>query len=327
MLASRGIHVAGLADVNHDAVRDLAADLGGVGVFADASSLIRSGGLDGIYLATPPNTHYRLVLEALAAGQHVLCEKPWVMNAGEARRLLGEIAPCRAAGLVAACCSSRFRFTPAATAAAESIASGRLGRLRHVRMSASVAPPQPLESLPPWKRDPATAGSGVSSDWCVYELDWLGAIIGPAFDPISVSAEFDDWRREGTGLDSGYVARIHCASGLSVEIRRLAEIGPREHKVEIRGSEGGIDLPFAPDATDRIAKFFSQASDGSMASEVLAEPVGDWAGILCGPLENFVAAIRSGRPVAATPESQVRVHSLLDAIVASARGGRAVTLE
>ncbi|MBV8295793.1 MAG: Gfo/Idh/MocA family oxidoreductase, partial [Acidimicrobiia bacterium] len=60
---------------------------------ADASA----GGVDAVTVATPPLTHAPLVLEALAAGRHVLCEKPFARDAAEARTLL---AAAQDAGVV-----------------------------------------------------------------------------------------------------------------------------------------------------------------------------------------------------------------------------------
>src|SRR5262249_35073295 len=52
--------------------------------FAEALAL---PGVDAAAIATPPHTHAELALEALAAGEHVLCEKPFARDAGEARKL------------------------------------------------------------------------------------------------------------------------------------------------------------------------------------------------------------------------------------------------
>src|SRR5947208_12145421 len=45
-------------------------------------------GVDAVTVATPPHTHAPLVLGAVAAGKHVLCEKPFARDASEARHML-----------------------------------------------------------------------------------------------------------------------------------------------------------------------------------------------------------------------------------------------
>src|SRR5438034_10125634 len=45
-------------------------------------------GLDAVSIATPPETHLPLVLQAVEAGRHVLCEKPFALDSAEARQML-----------------------------------------------------------------------------------------------------------------------------------------------------------------------------------------------------------------------------------------------
>src|SRR5262245_47691825 len=54
------------------------------GTLAEALAL---PGVDAVAIATPPHTHYELALEALEAGRHVLCEKPFTTDADQAARL------------------------------------------------------------------------------------------------------------------------------------------------------------------------------------------------------------------------------------------------
>ncbi len=327
MLASRGISVTSLFDVNTEAAQALAAKLGGTAtVYTDAASLLASSEIDGVYLATPPSLHRTQVLDAINAGRHVICEKPWMLNAEEARAILNDIQ-ARSSRVIVGACTSRFRFNPAVNTASEAVAQGRIGRLRQVRINATTTPPAPLDALPAWKRHASSAGGGLAADWCVYELDWLAAVVGSEFDPVEVTTTLDFWRREGTDIDSGYNVHFRCASGLDVRLSRRSEIGPRQHRVEIRGENGGIDLPFAPDDADNVARLHRFAPDGkTLETTELSPPVTDWGAILAGPIENFAAAVRGKGPVASTPASQIKVHVLLDALYASGREGRPVTI-
>jgi predicted dehydrogenase len=72
---------------------------------ADALSV---PGVDAVTIATPPHTHASLVREAVAAGKHVLCEKPFARDAAEARTLL---AAAEQAGIVHML-GTEFRFAP-----------------------------------------------------------------------------------------------------------------------------------------------------------------------------------------------------------------------
>ena len=65
-------------------------------------------GVDAVAIATPPHTHAEIALEAIAAGKHVLCEKPFARDAQEARAML---EAARAAGVVHLL-GTEFRWSP-----------------------------------------------------------------------------------------------------------------------------------------------------------------------------------------------------------------------
>jgi len=231
MLAPFGVRVVGLADANAAAAVELAAKIEGATALPDTRSLLLSSLIDAVLIATPPDTHLSLTKLCLEHGKAVICEKPFVLCQDEARMAVAaaEAHP----GLRVACCSSRFRFTPHAHAAARLLAEGALGRLHSVRIFVSGPPPPPNDHLPPWKRSAATAGGGIFADWGGYELEWLRGVLGPAFDPAVVNAQLNHWRREGTDLESGYDAQIRCRSGLHDyrSLRRKSSperAGPRE---------------------------------------------------------------------------------------------------
>ncbi|MCS6244991.1 MAG: Gfo/Idh/MocA family oxidoreductase [Opitutus sp.] len=315
--------VAGLADVQVTAAHALAEKLGHGQVYESPAALLACPEIEAVYLATPPVTHRDLVKEALAAGKHVLCEKPWTLNAAEARALLETVQQFPA--LKVGCCSSRFCYSPATASAREVLRQGTLGKLIRVRLHATGGLPASIDHLPEWKRNAATAGGGLTVDWCVYELEWLRSVLGDAFAPLDVMANFGFWRREGTSLESSYYAVIRCAGGLEIVVSRQPEIGPRRHAIELRGETGGLDLPFAPDHPQRVARLFTLEADGkTLNSAERGEPTTDWGGILYGPLTDLADAIRNDTAPSATAEGQITVHAVLDAIYTSAREHRVV---
>ena len=89
----------------------------GVHELTDALAL---PGVDAVAIATPPHTHAAIALEAIAAGKHVLCEKPFARDADEARRMLDA---AEAAGVVHLL-GTEFRWASGQA----SMASGRATR-------------------------------------------------------------------------------------------------------------------------------------------------------------------------------------------------------
>src|SRR5438046_425725 len=104
----------------------------------------------------PDGLHAEPMLEAIARGWHVLCEKPFLLDATVTDRV-------RAAALqagVAVVPVDNWKYAPIVRSATSALGSGVIGTLRHVeietsrmRNAASVDP-----SCPNWRRDPAIAG-------------------------------------------------------------------------------------------------------------------------------------------------------------------------
>lgn len=80
--------VVGICDTDEGTLRRVEADHPGVALTRDPSEALALPGLDAVYVATPPATHAGLVVPALEAGIHVLCEKPLAIDLDEGRRML-----------------------------------------------------------------------------------------------------------------------------------------------------------------------------------------------------------------------------------------------
>jgi predicted dehydrogenase len=98
--------------------------------FATTAEMIEKAKLDVISIASPPFDHKPAVLAALAAGLHVMCEKPFTLNVSEAEEL---VAAAKAAGTVCAI-AHEFRYTPARIALRELVANGHLDPVRAVSL-------------------------------------------------------------------------------------------------------------------------------------------------------------------------------------------------
>src|SRR5271168_5020574 len=115
-----------------------ARDMEGAQAFAAKHGIARAHGsyealiadpdLDAVYVLLPTSFHGRWTRAALAAGKHVLCEKPFAANAAEAR----EIAELAAASDRVVMEAFHYRYHPLALRIEEIIASGELGKLERV---------------------------------------------------------------------------------------------------------------------------------------------------------------------------------------------------
>jgi len=108
------------------------AERGIPNAFASAEELLASGvPLDGIVVASPPFAHRDAVLDALARGVHVLCEKPFALNVADAETMLAaSLASDAVAGVV-----HEFRWVPERTAIKELVTNGHLQPLREIEIT------------------------------------------------------------------------------------------------------------------------------------------------------------------------------------------------
>jgi predicted dehydrogenase len=133
--------------------------------------------VDAVAVATPPHAHAPIVLEALASGKHVLCEKPFARDAAEARALLAAAESARVVHLL----GTEFRFAPPQALAARAIAACAIGEPRFATLLLHVPLlADPAGEVPGWWSDRAQGGG------------WLGAHGSHLVDQIrSTLGEFE----------------------------------------------------------------------------------------------------------------------------------------
>ena len=141
-LRRNGVAVVGLVGSGSAAGRARAAALG-IPYFADLAAALAAGPVDCVHVATPNALHAPLVRQALAAGKHVLCEKPLAMDAAEGAELL---RLAEAAGVVHAV-NFNFRFYTLARQMRAMVAAGAVGPVR-------------------------LAHGGYLQDWLLFPSDW-----------------------------------------------------------------------------------------------------------------------------------------------------------
>src|SRR5690606_22256175 len=138
----------------------------------DYREMLRREDVDALYVSTPPFLHKEMVIEAIRAGKHVLCEKPFVLSLDQVKEIMEEAAA--KPGVRVGCCSCRFHESPTARRARAMIRAGELGSVYRLTFEAVSAAPPVGATLPEWRNDPARNGGGIAFDWGVYDLDWIG---------------------------------------------------------------------------------------------------------------------------------------------------------
>jgi len=124
--ASEGWQVAALCSRTRQKGADAAAAAGIADVYTDPLELIRRDDLAAVAIATPPASHHDLAIAALRAGKHVLCEKPFAMDA---RQAVAMLAAAQSSGKTAMV-GHEFRHTPQRGFIKELVDNGYIGRFR-----------------------------------------------------------------------------------------------------------------------------------------------------------------------------------------------------
>ncbi|MEU2784590.1 Gfo/Idh/MocA family oxidoreductase [Streptomyces sp. NPDC007110] len=170
------------------AVRAAADRHGWATAETDWRALIARDDIDLVDICTPGDSHAEIALAALAAGKHVLCEKPLANTVEEAEAMTAAAQRAQANGQVAMV-GFNYRRLPATALARAMVAEGRLGRLRHVRVTYLqdwlVDPQFPLT----WRLRRESAGSGSLGDLGAHIVDLAQHLAGERLTGVSALTE------------------------------------------------------------------------------------------------------------------------------------------
>jgi predicted dehydrogenase len=203
-----GARLVGVAASSASSAREAAQALGADRGFADAESLVTAPDVDVVHICTPNHLHAPLAHAALAAGKHVVCEKPLALDREQAAEL---VRAADAAGMVAVV-PFAYRFYPLVREARARVASGAIGPLRLIH-GCYLQDWLATEDDDNWRVDPERGGpsrafADIGSHWCdLVEFvtgDRLAAVCAEAVTavPERVSAG-DSHAFEGRGRTGG----------------------------------------------------------------------------------------------------------------------------
>ncbi|MCP1412406.1 Gfo/Idh/MocA family protein [Paenarthrobacter sp. A20] len=228
-------------------VAEAAAKYGWAESATDWRSVIERDDIHIVDICAPGWMHAEIAIAALAAGKHVLVEKPLANTLGEAELMVAAAASARANG-VQSMIGFNYRRVPALALARELIAEGRLGTIRHVRAAYLQDWLSDAESPMTWRLRKETAGSGALGDIASHAIDQVLFLLGDAVTEVSGRLHtFVDRRPGANGLEDVTVddaawATLTLASGAiaSVEVSRVATGQKNSLKLEIYGDKGTI---------------------------------------------------------------------------------------
>lgn len=302
------LEVVALIDFHEEKARTIAERFGVPHVGSGLKDLETIGPVDAVVVCTPNDTHEELVLGALEAGIHVLCERPLSTRSDSAARMIEAARQADRQLMVAM--NQRFRFD--VRAIRQFVASGELGDVFFVRSAwLNHRARRPRRG---WRRERDRAGGGVLMDLGVQALDLALWLLGfPAVE--SVMARFhgrgavEDSAVVLLGLEGGATASIEATWELMEERDR--------HSTYVLGTQGS-----AGTAPFRVLKELETGLT-DVTPPLDPGPGGLYTASYRQEWAEFLRLVRGEKP-REVEEDQVALLRVVEACYRSAEQGREV---
>lgn len=232
-----------VADVDAGRARAL-SDRHGAVSSPDWLSLARRDDVDAVVVSTPPPLHEEMVVGALRAGKHVLCEKPLGRTTDECRRMLD--AAEQSGRLLAT--GFNYRFYPAVVKAREILDSGVIGDLDHIRSYAGH--PGGKEFTHPWVHDVEVMGGGTLLDNGIHIVDLTRYFLGEVAE-VKGYATGHVWSFPGCE-DNGFALLRSPAGKVASLHTSWSEWRGYRFWIEIYGTRGCVRASYPPMLTQVV---------------------------------------------------------------------------
>ena len=263
-------------------------------VFASYDELLADRTIDAVYIPLPNSLHEHWTLQALAAGKHVLCEKPFASNVKEAEHM-AEAA--RQSGLVLME-AFHYRYHPLAARMKEIVDSGELGTIQRIEAWLCF----PLLSRNDIRYNLSLSG-GAMMDAGAYTVNVLRFLAGEEPEVVQATAKL-----ASPGVDRRMDADLLFPSGIEGHITASLLSSDLLHiSARVTGEQGTMSVLnfLAPHVYHRLTIHTSQ---GKRKEHVAGDTTYTYQ------LRAFVQAITQGTPVLTNPMEAIANLRVIDAV-------------
>jgi predicted dehydrogenase len=331
----RDVKVTAVCDTSPATLEAARQQTGAAVSSTNFEEIVNRDDVHAVIIATPNSTHAPIAHAAIAAGKHVLCEKPIAMNYAEAR---GMAEAADRAG-VRHMTAFTYRFVPAMRYLGHLIARGDLGQPYHFRSCRL----QDWGTRPlGWRMVKALAGTGELGDMLSHRINFAQHLIGPMrrlvanvknLTPVrgGLPNDTEDWVAILADFENGATGVLESsklASGRNESWRSL-------DYVELNGSEGTFE--FTTGKWNEL--IFGKVGGPGLAPLAVPREFWTWPGSPRDPgtgdplvtfrydqAFEFVEAIRNQRPCVPSFHEGADVVRVMDAALESAESGKWVEL-
>jgi UDP-N-acetyl-2-amino-2-deoxyglucuronate dehydrogenase len=275
--------------------------------------------IDAVLVLTPANTHLEIARRCAEAGKHILLEKPIEITTARAETL---VAACRSAG-VTLVIVLQHRFRPAGAQLAELVASGALGAVVGCSTVIRLWRPQSYYDEP-GRGSFARDGGGVLISQGIHTLDLMLSLAGPIVEVTGYAAtspvhrmETEDMVCAAVRFANGAIGTIDATTAAYPGFAERIELICRDATASLAGT--ALDVFHADGRRTHVA---ADQSAGGTGADPMAFPHDYHRSVMA----DFAAAVtRGGRPRVDGDEA-LKVHRLIDALIATGGTGKTVTV-
>jgi predicted dehydrogenase len=281
---------------------------------SDLDAVLNDAGIGVVAILTPPNTHLDLVRRCAAAGKHILLEKPLEITTERATTL---VEVCYGAGVKLGVVL-QHRFRPSGMALAGHLRTGDLGGIVGCSTVIRLWRPQSYYDQP-GRGTKARDGGGVLLTQGIHTLDLMLSLAGPVAEVTGYATTSPVHRMETEDLVCA-AARFENGAFGTIEATTAAFPGVAE-RIEIIGERGAASLAGTALSIrfhdGRTVEIEPDRSAGGTGADPMAFPH-DYHRSLWA---DFLDAIEEDRRPRVDGEEALKVHRLIDALLASGASG------
>jgi predicted dehydrogenase len=320
-----GLELKAACDLSPGRLKQAGQDFSDLKTYESADAFAADPGIDLVIVATPPNSHAKLAIEMMAAGKHVVCEKPLAISQNETAAMI-EMAERQGVHLS---CHQNRRWDVDYLAIKQALAEGAIGDLFYMETFVGGF----NHPCGYWHSHDEISG-GLAYDWGAHYLDWIVGLIPERIQTVISTRQKRVWH-DVTNADQGRI-QIRFAGGQEAEFMHSDIAAMRKPKWYLLGTDGAIigywkdvieyeidavvyfkqhDIP----ATEMPAdlRLHRRHPSGQIVTQKLAIP--ERKHYLFH--QNIADHLLTGEPIVAPLEHSVRVVAILEAAARSAANG------
>ncbi|RMI06986.1 Gfo/Idh/MocA family protein [Cellulomonas triticagri] len=301
------------------AAKAAAAGLTDVACYDSATALLEAGGVDLVSIATPPESHAALAVQALDAGVHVLVEKPMAPSLEECDAMVA--AQRRSGKVLSVVAQNRFRDEMVVLKSA--LDSGLAGPVSHVQVSSHWWRGEPYYDLW-WRGTWDVEGGGSTLNHAIHHADLLLWLLGT---PDSVQAVLTNAQHDNSEVEDLSVALLRYGRAVAQLTASVVHHG-EEQEIVVQARDARISQPWRVTAERSAPNGFPEPGGNAALVAALDDLAAAHRPIPhrmhAGQIGDVLAAVEQGRAPLVTAEDGRAAVELVTAIYEAGIEGRSV---